>query len=61
VRVILRMFMSILIDAVFVGLIFSRFSRPHKRAPALLFFEVGKRKGGREGWKAADLNLQERE
>jgi len=38
--VTLQIFVSIFIDAVFIGLIFLRFSRPHKRAQALLFSEV---------------------
>jgi len=46
--VTLQIFVSIFVDAVFIGLIFLRFSRPHKRAQALLFSEVGK-EGGREG------------
>ena len=49
--VTLQIFVSIFVDAVFIGLIFLRFSRPHKRAQALLFSEVGG-KGGREGGRA---------
>ena len=38
--VTLQIFVSIFTDAMFIGLIFLRFSRPHKRAQTLLFSEV---------------------
>jgi hypothetical protein len=43
--VTLQVFVSIFVDAVFIGIIFLRFSRPHKRAHALLFSEVRERAG----------------